>query len=143
MIHPFANTIGTPGRSSMTTMIKGTGESDRLRDRLRGGDLHALADGFSQYQEQLRRMVALRLDRRLNSRLSPSDILQEAYIDALKRVPHYLRKSDMTMIGWLRCIVGQRLAEVHRHHLGAQRRDASQEISLTPAGSPEESVKSL
>lgn len=127
----------------MAAMMKDPGESDKLIGRLRGGDLHALADAFSQYREQLRRMVALRLDPRLNSRLSPSDILQEAYIDALKRVPHFLRKPDMTMIGWLRWIVDQRLVEVHRHHLGAQRRDASQEVAATRTGSDGGSVRSL
>jgi RNA polymerase sigma-70 factor (ECF subfamily) len=127
----------------MTAIMKGNGETDRFIDRLRRGDLQALADEFSRYREQLRRMVILRLDPRLNSRLSPSDILQEAYIDALKRVPHYLRKPDMTSIGWLRWIVGQRLVEVHRHHLGTQRRDAGQEISDMRGGSEEESAKSL
>jgi RNA polymerase sigma-70 factor (ECF subfamily) len=60
--------------------------------------------------------------------------LQEAYIDALKRVGHYLAKPDMPFPGWLRLIVGQRLVEVHRHHLGAKGRDAGQEISLAHGG---------
>jgi len=75
-------------------------------------------------------MVALRLDHRLNGRVSPSDVLQEAYIDALKRAPHYFEKPDMPFLGWLRLVVGQRLVDVHRQHLGAQQRDARQEISL-------------
>jgi RNA polymerase sigma-70 factor (ECF subfamily) len=56
--------------------------------------------------------------------------LQEAYIDALKRVDHYLEKPDMPFYGWLRLIVGQRLVEAHRQHLGAQRRTARHEISI-------------
>ena len=31
---------------------------------------------------------------------------------------------------WLRLIAGQRLTDVHRYHLGAQIRDAGQEVSL-------------
>src|SRR5207248_1208623 len=127
----------------MTIMMKSVAESGPLADRLRGGDVQAVADGFAHYREQLRRMVAARLDRRLSSRLSPSDILQEAYLDALKRMPHYVRKPEMTVFGWLRWIVGQRLVEVHRHHLGAQRRDASQEISLTQPDPAAGGIQSL
>ena len=111
-------------------MADGTEESAGLMDRLKAGDPHALGDGFSQHWAQLRRMVAARLNPRLNSRLSASDVLQEAYIDALKRLPHFLRKPDMPFFGWLCLIVDQRLAEVHRYHLGTQRRDASQETRL-------------
>jgi RNA polymerase sigma-70 factor (ECF subfamily) len=80
-------------------------------------------------------MVVLRLDHRLNGRVSPSDILQEAYIDALKRVAHYLGKPSMSVLAWLRLVVGQRLVEVHRQHLGARMRNAAQELSLS-GGAP-------
>jgi RNA polymerase sigma-70 factor (ECF subfamily) len=109
--------------------------AERVR-RLRGGDQQALAELFAHYRDQLRRMVALRLDQRLNGRVSPSDVLQEAYIDALKRVQHYLDKPEQSFLGWLRLVVGQRLVDVHREHLEAQRRSASQEISLSLGGGP-------
>jgi RNA polymerase sigma-70 factor (ECF subfamily) len=111
-------------------MADGTEEIPGLIDRLKRGDPQALADGFSRHWKQLRRIVAARLNPRLNSRLSPSDVLQEAYIDALKRLPHFLRKPEMSFFSWLCWLVDQRLAEVHRYHLGAQRRDASQETRL-------------
>jgi RNA polymerase sigma-70 factor (ECF subfamily) len=102
--------------------------------RLGNGDQGALAELFARYGDQLRRMVAFRLDQRLNGRVSSSDILQEAYIDALKRIPHFLSKPEMPIGAWLRLIVGQRLIEVHRQHLGAKIRAANQEISLDQAG---------
>ncbi|HEY7426638.1 MAG TPA: sigma-70 family RNA polymerase sigma factor [Gemmataceae bacterium] len=107
-----------------------------LLARLRQGEQQALADLFARYREALRRMIDVRLDPRLGGRVSPSDVLQEAYIDALKRVEHYFAKPDMPFFLWLRWIAGQRLIEVHRQHLGAQIRDASQEVSLTYAGVP-------
>lgn len=111
-------------------MTHDAGEIEGLLERLSHGDQRALGELFARYQEQLRRMVALRLDRRLNGRVSPSDILQEAYIDALKRVQHYFDKPNMSFFVWLRWIVGQRLVDVHRQHLEAQIRDAEQEVSL-------------
>jgi RNA polymerase sigma-70 factor (ECF subfamily) len=107
---------------------------DGALQRLRAGDRQALAELFAGHRERLRRMVALRLDPRLNGRLSPSDVLQEAYIDALMRLEHYLAKPGQSFYGWLRLIVGQRLVDVHREHLGAGKRDAGRE--LPPASSP-------
>jgi RNA polymerase sigma-70 factor (ECF subfamily) len=111
-------------------MASHEGDSNGLSDRLRRADPGALAELFSLHRGRLRRMVAVRLDHRLNGRVSPSDVLQEAFIDALQRLPHYFAKPDMPLFGWLRLVVGQRLIEVHRQHLGAQARDATQEIAL-------------
>jgi RNA polymerase sigma-70 factor (ECF subfamily) len=83
-------------------------------------------------------MIQLRLDHRLAGRVSASDVLQEAYIDALKRVEHYFEKPDQPFFGWLRLVVGQRLADVHREHL-AQKRDAAKDLSIHPAGSAADS----
>jgi RNA polymerase sigma-70 factor (ECF subfamily) len=101
-----------------------------LLNRLRTGDQPALAELFSLYREPLRRMVELRLDHRLNGRVSPSDVLQEAYIDALERFHHYFDKPDLPFFGWLRLVTCQSLADVHRQHLDAKRRAVSQEVSL-------------
>src|SRR5215207_3468203 len=97
--------------------------------RLRVGDAAALAELFDKHREKLRRMVQLRLDHRLAGRVSASDVLQEAYIDAVKRIDHYFAKPDQSFFGWLRLVVGQRLADVHREHL-AQKRDAGQEVPI-------------
>src|SRR6478672_10802124 len=101
--------------------------------RLRAGDQTALAELFDKHRDKLRRMVQLRLDHRLAGRVSASDVLQEAYIDALKRVEHYFDKPDQSFFGWLRLVVGQRLADVHREHL-AQKRDVGQEVAIHRGG---------
>jgi RNA polymerase sigma-70 factor, ECF subfamily len=104
--------------------------TDEPLDRLRRGDRQAMAELFVVHHARLRRMILLRLDPRLNGRLSPSDVLQEAYIDALKRMHHYFEKPGQSFYGWLRLVVGQRLIDVHREHLGAGKRDAGREVSL-------------
>src|SRR5437763_1227534 len=111
-------------------------ETEDLLARLRQGDQQALAELYSRLREPLRRMVALRLDHRLNGRVSPSDVLQEGYIDAVKRLGHYLAKPDMPFPGWLRLVLGQRLVEIHRQHLGAKARNAAQEIPLAKGAWP-------
>lgn len=115
-------------------MITTSGEMDSLVERLTRGDPSALAELFERFGGPLRRMVACRLDVRLNGRLSPSDVLQEAYIDALKRVPHF--RPEMPIGAWLRWIVKQRLIETHRQHLGAKIRSVAHEVSIYPIASP-------
>jgi len=111
------------------------GEADlaELLAKVRGGDQQALAELFARHRDKLRRMVQLRLDHRLAGRVSPSDVLQEAYIDAVKRIDHYFEKPDQPFFGWLRLIVGQRLADVHREHL-AQKRNVGQEVPIHHGG---------
>ena len=111
-------------------MVDEGDEIQGLLDRLQAGDRDALAELFARHREPLRRMIMLRLDHRLGGRVSPSDILQETYVDAMKRVPHFFENPEMPFFIWLRWIAGQRLVEVHRQHLGARMRDAGLEVPL-------------
>jgi RNA polymerase sigma-70 factor (ECF subfamily) len=96
----------------------------------------AVGDGDSWRQlveahhQRLRRTVALRLDPRVRGRVDPSDVLQEAYLEAASRLPEYLRDSRLPFALWLRLVVCERLSKLHRHHLGAQMRSAGREVPL-------------
>ena len=110
-----------------------TGEASETAGLLRRaaqGDQAAWGDLLVRSRGRLRRMVALRLDRRLQGRVDPSDIIQEAYIDASARLAEYARQPDMPFFLWLRFLTGQRLLRVHRQHLGAEMRDVAREVSL-------------
>jgi RNA polymerase sigma-70 factor (ECF subfamily) len=112
--------------------------SDLLR-RMAKGDGGAAAELFVAYRDRLRLMVRLRLDRRLQGRLDPSDVLQEAFLDVARRAPEYAANPTLTPYLWLRFLTGQRLMQLHRHHLGTQMRDAGQEISLHRGALPQAS----
>jgi RNA polymerase sigma-70 factor (ECF subfamily) len=88
-------------------------------------------------------MVRLRLDRRLQGRLDPSDVVQEAYLDYARRFPEYAGNPTMPFYLWLRFLTGQRLIDLHRQHLGARMRDAGQEVSLYRGALPQASSVSL
>ncbi|MCR4412442.1 MAG: sigma-70 family RNA polymerase sigma factor [Thermoguttaceae bacterium] len=109
-------------------MAETAGDPDELVVRLRSGNGEALAALFSQHRDRLWRLVSFRMDRRLAGRVDPDDVLQEAYLAAAQRLPHYGADSKMTPFVWLRLIVMQTLTDVHRHHLGAQMRDAQREV---------------
>jgi RNA polymerase sigma-70 factor (ECF subfamily) len=76
---------------------------------------------------RLRRMVAFRLDHRLHGRIDPSDVLQDAYLEAWKDLDAYLRVPAIPFFLWLRAIAGSKVRELHRHHFGTQMRDARRE----------------
>jgi RNA polymerase sigma-70 factor (ECF subfamily) len=105
-------------------------EATHLIEQALRGDQRALGELLGRDRERLRRMVALRLDRRLQGRVDPSDVIQEACLDAARRLPEYHKNPTMPFFLWLRFLTGQRLHDEHRKHLGAAARDAGREISL-------------
>ena len=107
------------------------------------GDDAGLAELFGRYRKRLRQMVRLRLDRRLQGRVDPSDVLQEAYLDIAQQLPHYLCKREMPFFLWLRLVTGQRMMRIHREHLGAAMRDVGREVSLYKGALPQASSVSL
>jgi RNA polymerase sigma-70 factor, ECF subfamily len=114
-----------------------------LLELLQRDGQQALAAEFSRHRERLRRMVDFRLDVRLRGRVSASDVLQEAYIDALKRLPHFQADPDVPFFIWLRTVTVQRLIDVHRQHLGAKGRDAAREVRLGHGDSIEASSEKM
>jgi RNA polymerase sigma-70 factor (ECF subfamily) len=114
-----------------------------LLERAAAGDTAAVAELFSGYRKRLKRMVRLRLSRHLQSRLDESDVLQEALLEAAKRLPQYLRDRPLPFFLWLRHLTGEKLIDAHRRHLGAKMRDAAQEVSLHRGAMPAASSASL
>ena len=112
-----------------------------LLRRAAAGDREALGQLLQADRDRLRRTVALRMDRRLSGRVDPSDVLQEAQLEAAERLGEYLRNPALPFYLWLRLITLQRLMTFHRRHLGAQARSVEREVSL--AGAPQASSAAL
>lgn len=113
-----------------------------VRDLLqRAAEQDAAAVGalFEIYRERLRRMIAIRMDRRLQGRLDPSDVLQEAFLEYAHSLPAYVQKPDAPFYVWLRCVAGRKLHALHRTHLATHMRDAGREVSLNAGLVPEAS----
>jgi RNA polymerase sigma-70 factor (ECF subfamily) len=124
-------------------MTDATSEGSELLRRAGAGDPQALNELFVRYRDRLRAMVQLRLNRRLQGRVDPSDVLQEAYLEICKHLADYLRAPTMPFFLWLRHITSQKLIAIHRQHLGAQMRDAEQEVSLYRGAWPQADSESL
>jgi RNA polymerase sigma-70 factor (ECF subfamily) len=118
-------------------------DADRLPPSVRSGDRAALEVLFGECRERLRRMVQFRLDRRLQSRIDPSDVLQEAFLEASRRMQERNALPDMSGLLWLRLLVGEKLLKLHRHHLGTAKRNAALELSLYTGPLPAASSAAL
>ena len=124
-------------------MSETAGEPGDLQQRLIDGEPQALAELFLRHRERLWRIVHFRLDRRLAGRIDPEDILQEAYLNAAQRLPHYRDEQLPSPFLWLRMIVTQTMIDLHRRHLGAQMRDARREVSVERHAFPQATSVSL
>ncbi|MEO1526505.1 MAG: sigma-70 family RNA polymerase sigma factor [Planctomycetota bacterium] len=101
-----------------------------LRARLEQEPSKVLAAAFSEHRDSFWYLIKFRIDRRLIQRVDPEDVLQEAFLSASDRIEHFLSAGKYTLFSWLRMIVVQTLVDVHRRHLGTEKRSAEREIRL-------------
>jgi RNA polymerase sigma-70 factor, ECF subfamily len=116
---------------------------DELIRRAAGGDTSSLAELFGRHRDRLEKMVRVRLHRGLQGRVDPDDVLQETYLDLAQQLPNYPGPEAMPVFLWLRLLTGQRLARVHRQHLGSAKRDAGREVPADRGGGGEADSSSM
>jgi RNA polymerase sigma-70 factor (ECF subfamily) len=119
-----------------------TPEPEELLRLAAAGDAAACQHLLSSYRERLRRMVAVRMDSRIGARVDPSDVVQEALFEAYDKLPDYLTARPLPFYPWLRQIALDRITDLHRRHLHAQKRSVSRE-ECPVLTLPEESVLEL
>jgi RNA polymerase sigma-70 factor (ECF subfamily) len=105
-------------------------ESSRLLQQAGQGDQQAWRSLVDRNEERLRRMVAFRMDRRLQGRLDVADVIQEVYVEVAEHIDEYLRTPSKPFYLWLRAIAVNKLLELHRYHLDTEMRDANRETAL-------------
>jgi len=108
--------------------------------RLREGDRGALGDLFSLHRQRIWRMIRFRMDRRLAARIDPDDVLQEAFLAARTRVDNFLAEPHRSFFVWLRMIALQTLFDQHRHHIGAEMRNAARDVRIDQLNSSNTSL---
>ncbi len=124
-------------------MITDLRTDEELKHAAREGDECALAVLIERHRDRLERMVRLRMDRRLQGRVDPADVIQDAYLAMRGKFALRGAESGLPVFLWLRLEVGQKLIDVHRFHLGTKMRDAGQEVSLHRGAVPQVTSLSL
>ena len=94
------------------------------------GDSASVGQLFDRHRDKIKRMISLRMDRRLSTRIDASDVVQETWIDCERRFAEFTSNNAMPFFAWLRLLAAQRLVDLHRVHLGAQMRSIRNEVQL-------------
>ncbi len=119
-------------------------DQSQLLAHLRREGQQGLALYFEQLRTRLARIVAFRLDRRLSGRVSESDVVQEAYVRAAKRLDNYLSQPEPPpLFVWLRMEIQQQLIDTHRAHLATEKRDVRREIGMFGFADPSETSRAM
>ena len=118
-------------------------QTRKLLAQARAGDAAAAEELLATHRESLRRAVGLRLDPALARRVDASDIVQDALIEANRRLPDYLNQPAMPFHLWLRHLAQDRLIDAHRRHREAHRRSLDREQPLRAAAGDDSSASLL
>jgi len=89
-----------------------------------------LAAAFAENRQRLSALTEKRLNPILLKRMSVEDVLSETYVNAAKRLNYFAAHDDVPVYYKLRTILLQTIAEIERHHLMAQGRDAYKELRI-------------
>jgi RNA polymerase sigma-70 factor, ECF subfamily len=117
-------------------------DTEELLDLAGQGDRAARNRLLDRHRQRLRALIALRIDPRLAARIDPSDVVQESLADADGRLSDYLRTRPLPFYVWLRERALERLIDLHRRHVRAQKRSVRHE-EVRLAYLPDESMEQL
>ena len=115
--------------SSATESRSGSPGVERLLSCAREGDEQQLGRLLTLYRNYLTILATTQLDARLRRRISPSDLVQEAMLGAYRDFPKFRGNSERELLGWLRQILANQLADAVRG-LTRAKRDVTRERSL-------------
>lgn len=119
-------------------------KTEQLLANAKAGDQEAVNHLMNRHRDSLHRMIRMRLDRAIASRVDASDVVQDVLLEASERLDDYISDPKVPFHLWLRQLAKDRMIDMHRRHRGAQRRSVDREQSFQ-ASSPndEESKKNL
>src|SRR5438270_13599940 len=103
-------------------------DTEELLRQASEGSLAAREGLLDRHRSRLRKMVAFRLDRRLATRVDPSDVVQEVLMEANGKLERYLIERPLPFYPWLRALALERMVTLRRRHVKAARRTVQREV---------------
>lgn len=96
----------------------------------KAGSSEALGQLLGMYHDYLALLARLEIGRRLQSKIDPSDVVQETFLGAHRYFPEFRGVTEGELIAWLRRILANTIATSARRYLGTQCRDLKLEQEL-------------
>ena len=100
---------------------------------LREGGQTALVAAFEEYRTRLQAMVAYRMPDALKRRIDASDVMQDTFVEASRRLPGYLENPALPIHVWLRQIARNVISSNYRFHTLAAKRSTERETPIRKA----------
>ena len=104
------------------------GELDLAHARREGGS--AVGELLEHYRHYLYLLARARMGRQLQSRIDPSDLVQETFLAAHRDFAAFRGTTEAELVSWLRQILVARLADQIRRHVKSKARDVRLERRL-------------
>jgi RNA polymerase sigma-70 factor (ECF subfamily) len=102
----------------------------QLLQQARAGNAEALGQLLQTYRRYLAFLAGLEIGRRLQGKVDPSDVVQEAFLGAHRDFAGFRGTTEKEFTAWLRQVLASVLANLVRHYQGTQRRDVRLERQL-------------
>ena len=93
------------------------------------GDHGALDQLCRVYSERVQRMVRFRMGRELRGKLESMDLVQDAFVAAVKGLDKFEYRNEGDFLRWMAKIAENRIRD-HMKHLHADKRDIRREVVL-------------
>lgn len=97
---------------------------------LRNGDREAIQHALTRYAPWLRLLARHQVESRFRQKFDPSDVAQQAIVEALGSFRSFEGKTEAELAAWLRKILAHVLAHEVRRLRGTRKRDIAREESL-------------
>jgi RNA polymerase sigma-70 factor (ECF subfamily) len=107
-----------------------------LMAQARAGQSEALGELCDLYRNYLRMIVRTGMGPRLRERIDLSDVVQEALVEVVRQFPQFTGQTEAALVGWLRRLVAQKLADLGRYHSRAKRAGDAGALPLDAAWEP-------
>lgn len=105
-------------------------EEDLLR-QAKDGDPSKVGRVLDAFRRQLRAEADARIGRRLQSKVSASDVVQETLLEAHRQFPRFQGTAPSQLAEWVHAIFAGTLANAIRRYLGTSARDLRRERALS------------
>jgi RNA polymerase sigma-70 factor (ECF subfamily) len=102
-------------------------ELEKLVRLSQQGDREAFAQLCELRRQQLVEEVNRKIDKRLLPRVDASDVIQEVFWDANRRLGEVIG-NDVSLLAWMRFLCNQKLVDMHRTHMASKKRSINREV---------------
>lgn len=92
--------------------------------------LTAIQDSWEEHRGRLAAVATLRIHSMLLQRITVQDVIQQTFLNALKRPDFFVQHPDVPVFSKLRMILMQTLKDFERQYLKCQKRDLFKEVSF-------------